>query len=85
MTEIHLPLSLRLEAGDFFRKYVKMYLDQNGVTYDERNVSKVEEYMEELSMLEFQSVPVTVGLGVGPFAGFELKKLDEIIQQKKSQ
>lgn len=64
---------------------VKMYLDQNEVTYDERNVSKVEEYMEELSKLGFQSVPVTVGLGVEPFAGFELKELDEIIQQKKSQ
>lgn len=56
---------------------VKDYLKQNGIAYEERNVTKPE-FRKELMALGFMSVPV-VKIDEDTVKGFDVKAIDNLL------
>lgn len=58
--------------------FVKKYMDDHGIKYEEKNIDTDAAYGDELKSLGFQGVPVVVGDGMEPIHGFLPEKLAEL-------
>lgn len=59
---------------------MKTWFEENGVEYEERNISTSDTYMQELQYLGFQSVPITLVNGEVKANGFEPWKLEDVLK-----
>ena len=60
----------------------KLYLAENDIEFEERNISTSETHMKELQELGYQSVPITLVNGTVVANGFEPWKLEAALQEE---
>ena len=63
-----------------FCNRVKEFLSQKGISYEDRDVSRDEEALDELQRLGFMTTPVTV-IGSAVVVGFDREKLEKAFTQ----
>lgn len=50
---------------------LKRFLDQQGIAYEERNISRNHEYVHDLIQMGFNGVPITVVDGEEAIVGYD--------------
>lgn len=50
---------------------LKQFLDQQGIAYEERNISRNQAYIEDLLRMGFNGVPITVVDGDETIVGYD--------------
>ncbi|USG64462.1 glutaredoxin family protein [Brevibacillus ruminantium] len=61
-----------------FCKQLKSYLDEQNISYEERNIDENEAYREELSRLGMMSVPLTL-IGEKQILGFNPNRIKKAL------
>lgn len=61
--------------------FLKNYLKQQGLVFQERNISENPSYIEELKLLNCQSLPVALVGSESPIIGFNPVELQKVLSQ----
>lgn len=59
--------------------FTKKYLEQNGVDYQEFNLTQEPQYLQTVTDLGFSSLPVVVIEGQEAFSGFQPQRLETLV------